>query len=242
MIAQRITILLELLLFLSNNLCCTLNDTHAIILARGGSKGIKNKNLLQFNGNSILGTTIKTIKKSGMFENIWVSTDSDVIEMEALKHGALVYRRLHAFAQDHSSSLEAIKEFLNKHNFVKKFALFQCTSVFLKEKYIVEAVHKFNFHPCVFAAKRSHKLRWKQLGNNLILPLNFNPFQRPRRQDWEGEFDETGMFYFSTKQLVSKNSLQDNRCAIVEVDAQDAIEIDNLNDLKMAQCMLEVTK
>ncbi|KAI8114715.1 N-acylneuraminate cytidylyltransferase [Lucilia cuprina] len=88
-----------------------------------------------------------------MFENIWVSTDSDVIEMEALKHGALVYRRLHVFAQDHSSSLEAIKEFLNKHNFVKKFALFQCTSVFLKEKYIIEAVHKFNFHPCVFAAK-----------------------------------------------------------------------------------------
>ncbi|XP_046808064.1 N-acylneuraminate cytidylyltransferase-like [Lucilia cuprina] len=70
----------------------SLNDTHAIILARGGSKGIKNKNLLQFNGNSILGTTIKTIKKSGMFENIWVSTDSDVIEMEALKPRKL-YRK-----------------------------------------------------------------------------------------------------------------------------------------------------
>ncbi|XP_046808381.1 N-acylneuraminate cytidylyltransferase A, partial [Lucilia cuprina] len=157
----------------------------------------------------------------------------------SLVNGALVYRRLHVFAQDHSSSLEAIKEFLNKHNFVKKFALFQCTSVFLKEKYIIEAVHKFNFHPCVFAAKRSHKLRWKQLGTNLIIPLNFNPFHRPRRQDWDGELDETGMFYFATKQLVNKNSLQNNRCAIVEVDAQDAVEIDNMNDLKMAQCMLK---
>ncbi|KNC20878.1 hypothetical protein FF38_04219 [Lucilia cuprina] len=160
-------------------------------------------------------------------------------KVETFTNGALVYRRLHVFAQDHSSSLEAIKEFLNKHNFVKKFALFQCTSVFLKEKYIIEAVHKFNFHPCVFAAKRSHKLRWKQLGTNLIIPLNFNPFHRPRRQDWDGELDETGMFYFATKQLVNKNSLQNNRCAIVEVDAQDAVEIDNMNDLKMAQCMLK---
>ncbi|XP_065361989.1 N-acylneuraminate cytidylyltransferase [Calliphora vicina] len=221
-------------------LTSTLNDTHAIILARGGSKGIKNKNLLRFNGNSILGGTIQTIKNSGIFENIWVSTDSDLIEMEAIKYDALVYRRLHVFAQDHSSSLEAVREFLYKHTFVKKFALFQCTSVFLKEKYIVEAFNKFKSCPCVFAAKRSHKLRWKQLGHNLILPLNFNPTQRPRRQDWEGEFYETGMFYFSTKQLVSKNSLQNNRCAIIEVDAQDAIEIDNLNDFKMAQCMLEM--
>ncbi|KAI8122887.1 hypothetical protein CVS40_6547 [Lucilia cuprina] len=47
------------------------------------------------------------------------------------------------------------------------------------------------------------------------------------------------MFYFATKQLVNKNSLQNNRCAIVEVDAQDAVEIDNMNDLKMAQCMLK---
>lgn len=58
---------------------------------------------------------------------------------------------------------------------------------------------------------RAHKLRWKSVDADLLLPLNFDPTKRPRRQDWGGEFEETGMFYFSTRQLVHKNSLQNQR-------------------------------
>ncbi|KAM7357117.1 CMP-sialic acid synthase isoform 1-T2 [Cochliomyia hominivorax] len=240
MFVQRVTTVFIIILLFLNCLCCSVNETHAIILARAGSKGIKNKNLLQLNGRSILGRTIETIRKTGLFENIWISTDSDLIEQEALKYDALVYRRLHVFAQDRSSSLDSIREFLYKHTYIKKFALFQCTSVFLKEKYIIEAYKKFKLHPCVFAATRSHKLRWKRIENNLILPLNFNLYQRPRRQDWDGEFVETGMFYFSNKQLVKQNCLQNYRCAIVEINAKDSIEIDSLYDLKLVQYMLEM--
>ncbi|TMW46871.1 hypothetical protein DOY81_008048, partial [Sarcophaga bullata] len=231
-------ILLIVSSLLSNVVCCTLNDTHALILARGGSKGIINKNLLEFNGETLIGHTIKTINRTGNFANIWVSTDSDAIEREALKYNALVYRRLAMFADDHSSSLEAVKEFLITHTYVIKFALFQCTSIFLKESYILEAYHKFNHYPCVFAVTRSHKLRWKRIDDDTILPLNFNVLHRPRRQDWEGELIETGMFYFSNRELIGQNVFQNYRCAVVEIDARDAIEIDSLMDLKMAQCLL----
>lgn len=69
---------------ISNNFS-ELNSTHALILARAGSKGIKNKNLLLLDDITILGRTIETIKASGSFAQIWVSTDSTLIEKEAIK-------------------------------------------------------------------------------------------------------------------------------------------------------------
>lgn len=57
---------------------------------------------------------------------------------------------------------------------------------------------------------RSHKLRWQDMGTNLI-PLNFNPKSRPRRQDWNGELVETGMFYFAKRKLIEDGLLQNNR-------------------------------
>ncbi|XP_073814736.1 CMP-sialic acid synthase [Musca autumnalis] len=234
-------IVIVLFIEVSSHACCSLNDTHAIILARGGSKGIKNKNILSFNGTTLLGQTIKIIDESNKFSAIWVSTDDEQIAYEAVRHGALVYRRMPHFAQDHSSSIEALKEFLYKNSFVQRFALFQCTSIFLKRKYIDEAVNKFRNNPCVFAVKRTHKLKWKEAGHS-ITPLNFNPRRRPRRQDWSGEFEETGMFYFSNRHLVAQNLLQNEKCSVVEIEQLDSIEIDSIIDFKIAKCIVQEKK
>lgn len=55
----------------------------ALVLARKGSKRIKNKNLKSINGNSLLGRTLIQIINSGIFKEIWVSTDGDEIAEEA---------------------------------------------------------------------------------------------------------------------------------------------------------------
>jgi len=68
--------------------------------------------------------------------------------------GAIIHHRPEKFARDDTPSLHAISEFLDVHRSIHDFALFQCTSVFLKTKYIQEAVRKFESHDCVFAAKR----------------------------------------------------------------------------------------
>jgi len=62
----------------------------ALICARGGSKGIKNKNLLKIKGNSLLQIAINQAKKINFIEDIFVSTDSFRIAREAKKNGALV--------------------------------------------------------------------------------------------------------------------------------------------------------
>ncbi|XP_037935941.1 N-acylneuraminate cytidylyltransferase [Teleopsis dalmanni] len=217
---------------------CNSEEVHAIILARGGSKGIKKKNLLKFGDYSLLARTILTIKRTKLFENIWISTNDDNIEIEGLKYGAIVHRRAEIFAQDNSSSIDAVKEFLSKYNTVNKFALFQCTSIFLKEHYIRQAFEIFKLTDCVFAVKRSHQLRWKSEGNKLV-PINFDPANRPRRQDWPGELIETGMFYFSSRRLTVENKFQNERCGVVEVNHRDSLEIDDYDDVITAKCLVK---
>ncbi|XP_002008241.3 N-acylneuraminate cytidylyltransferase A [Drosophila mojavensis] len=220
------------------NSFCSTNDLHALILARGGSKGIPLKNLVEVNGLSLLSRSIITISNSSCFKHIWVSTDDEKIALEAKKYGALVHIRPEEYARDETSSIEAIKEFLEAHQTIQNFALFQCTSVFLKEKYIKEAVDKFQSHDCVFSVKRSHQLRWK-LVDKQILPDNFNLKARPRRQDWKGDMVEAGMFYLSKRVLATKGLLQNENCAVVEIAAEDGLEIDTYRDLTIARCIMD---
>lgn len=57
----------------------------ALILARGGSKGIPRKNLAPIGGVSLLARAIQTIQKANVFREIWVSTDDDEISYEAMR-------------------------------------------------------------------------------------------------------------------------------------------------------------
>lgn len=58
-------------------------------------------------------------------------------------------------------------------------------------------------------------LRWKSVNvyhKEITQPLNFDPYTRPRRQDWMGEMIENGMFYFSMRDiLVNENAFQGPR-------------------------------
>lgn len=64
-----------------------------------------------------------------------------------------------------------------------------------------------------FFSFRSFKLRWQQVPqSNQLKALNFDPSKRPRRQDWQGELIETGMFYFARRHLIQNDGvLQNNR-------------------------------
>ena len=74
------------------------------IFARGGSKGLKNKNLLNFDGKPLIAHTIMNAVNSGLFEDIIVSTDSEEIAKVAIKYGANVpFIRPAKLATDNSS-------------------------------------------------------------------------------------------------------------------------------------------
>lgn len=132
----------------------------------------------------------------------------------------------------------SVQEFINKTFTSPYIALIQVTAPFLREKYLSKAFDVLKSgKQCVFTVTRSHKLRWAQSAGRL-LALNFDPANRPRRQDWSGELVENGMFYMASKELLIEGKFQDEDCGVVEVDKRDAVDIDTKADLKMVEFLL----
>lgn len=73
-----------------------------IIPARGGSKRVKNKNLIEFRGKSLISWTLKAAIESKKFDRIIVSTDSSEIAYEAEKNGVEVPFMREEYADDSS--------------------------------------------------------------------------------------------------------------------------------------------
>jgi|TARA_B110000259_G_C13902010_1_gene357266 CMP-N,N'-diacetyllegionaminic acid synthase len=84
----------------------------AIILARGGSKGIPNKNLKLFCGKPLIEWTILQAKKSKRIRNIFLSSDSKNILKVGLKHKINTIKRPQKYSTDKATSESAIKHFL----------------------------------------------------------------------------------------------------------------------------------
>ncbi|CAH1707401.1 unnamed protein product [Chironomus riparius] len=216
----------------------------ALILARGGSKGIKMKNIQMIDGTTLLGISLKEIQKAEIFESIWVSTDDDEIAKEGLKYNANIHERDPQHARDESKSIDAVQEFLLNHPNISRLALIQCTSPFISHQYLREAFHKFTNRDCVFSAVKSFKLRWKYADDNRkkIVPINFDYRNRPRRQDWDGEFIEAGMFYFTKRELLNEGLFQNDNCDIVQIKNEDSLEIDRPDDLELARVLNKYRK
>lgn len=85
----------------------------AIIPARSGSKGLKDKNILPLAGKPLIAYSIEAAKESGQFEEIMVSTDSERYAQTAREWGASVpFLRSEATATDTASSWDAVREVL----------------------------------------------------------------------------------------------------------------------------------
>ena len=81
------------------------------ICARGGSKGVKNKNIKEINGKPLIAYTIEQAKASGLFEHIVISTDSDLIANVAQEYGAEVFfKRSADMASDTAGKLDVIRD------------------------------------------------------------------------------------------------------------------------------------
>ncbi|XP_058812236.1 N-acylneuraminate cytidylyltransferase [Topomyia yanbarensis] len=262
---MRLTVIIVLFCYLEYSDCCENKEPicqvqpnvsiAALILARGGSKGIPLKNLAKIGETSLLVRALEIIHRFGRFETIWVSTDDDRIANEVYSafpgNQTLVHIRPPEVAQDHTTSIESTQEFLSKHREIENVALVQCTSPFLTVKYLEEAFPKFQQSSqvdCVFSVVRSFKLRWTfgtadgVSSSSKLIPLNFDPARRPRRQDWTGELVEAGMFYFARRTLLTDGRFQNENCAVVEIDARDALEIDRSEDLTLARMMVEARR
>ncbi|KAK5608177.1 hypothetical protein CRENBAI_003086 [Crenichthys baileyi] len=204
----------------------------ALVLARGGSKGIPLKNIKMLAGVPLLGWVLRAAIDSEMFDSIWVSTDHDEIEKVAKSWGAKVHRRSPEVSRDGSSSVETIQEFLRENTEVDVLCHIQCTSPCLHPSHLQQALKKIieDGYDSVFSVVRRHQFRWKEVkegGGEFTEPINLVPSKRPRRQDWDGELYENGSFYIGTRDLILKeNSTQGRKVAYFEMEPEHSVDID----------------
>ncbi|XP_061524754.1 N-acylneuraminate cytidylyltransferase A [Phycodurus eques] len=204
----------------------------ALVLARGGSKGIPLKNIKMLAGVPLIGWVLRAALDSDMFDSVWVSTDHDKIEQVARAWGAEVHRRSPEVSRDSSSSLETIQEFLRLNPQVDILCHIQATSPCLHPFHIKEALELITVQgfDSVFSVVRRHHFRWQEVkkgSGDLTRALNLDTANRPRRQDWDGELCENGSFYFSTKELINEQGvLQGAKVSYYEMLPEYSVDID----------------
>jgi len=116
----------------------------AIIPARSGSKGLKDKNVKELNGKPLMVYTIEAVIESHMFDKIFVFTDSERYAEIAREYGASVtFMRSEDLSSDFTSSWDVVKDALKRYEemgrYFGSFTLLQPTSPLRKAKDIVKA-------------------------------------------------------------------------------------------------------
>lgn len=204
----------------------------ALILARGGSKGIPLKNIKMLAGVPLIGWVLRAAVDSKMFDSVWVSTDHDDIEKVAKAWGAKVHRRSPEVSKDSSTSLETIQEFARLNPDVDVICNIQATAPCLHPFHVKEALEMITLRgfDSVFSVVRRHQFRWKEVkkgSGDFTTPLNLDPANRPRRQDWDGELCENGSFYFTTRELImNEGLLQGGKVCYYEMLPEFSVDID----------------
>lgn len=211
--------------------------TVAIIPARGGSKGIIDKNLQSVRGVPLVVRAIRSCQDAFTIERVYVSTDSERIAQVADSHGARVIRRPRELATDQSSSEDALLHALDNIPDATTIAFIQATSPFIGFRDLDRAVKLVDSgdYDVVFSGVEHHSFRWEETEDGWQ-PVGHSMAHRPRRQDLPPTVIETGAFYVFTREgFLSAKSRFHGRVGVVEVSSRDAFEIDTPEDLQLAR-------
>ena len=208
--------------------------TVALILARGGSKGITNKNILPLSGEPLISYSINAAKWSSVDE-VWVSSDSTPIRNISKGLGVSVIKRPDEFSTDESPSEEALLHFAENADF-DTLVFIQPTSPLLKPTYIDIGLKKMEKYDSVFSVYEEHWFpRWDMKMN----PIGFDNNNRPRRQDRDVVYVENGAFYITTKQrLLDSKCRVSGNIGVVEMKLQDSFQIDVEDDFELVERFL----
>lgn len=213
----------------------------AIIPARGGSAGIKLKNLEMVGGQTLLSRAIVSAQQATAVTDVVVSTDHPLISAEAERLGATVVHRPEPLSGPVATSESALLYTLDQLGVEPDVTVMvQCTSPFISGDDLSQAVERVQHggEDCVFAAAENHNFLWA-VGDAGVTAVGHNAAFRPRRQDREPQYRETGAFYvMRTSGLRSTGHRFFGRTGMQIVPEASAIEIDTPADLAMVRAMV----
>lgn len=228
-----------------------MGKTIAIIPARGGSKGIPGKNIININGFPLIYYTLKRAFESTIIDVVVVSSDDDKILEVAKKFypDVITVKRPKELSLDTSKSIDTILhslDFLSKENHISWVVMLEPTSPLRKVGMIDEALKLLKTSNSSKALVGVSKVEAQHPSflcninvNQQIIPISGST-ENIRRQDLKQDyyFYEGSIYASEMKSLLqTKNFYRKDTIGFV-IDKIGAIEIDDIEDLQLVSCLI----
>jgi CMP-N-acetylneuraminic acid synthetase len=223
----------------------------AFIFARGGSKGIKDKNIRTVAGQPLIAHSIACALASRSVARVMVSTDSEGIADVARAHGADVILRPAQLAADDSPELLAWKHAVAESGVFGDggqdlFLSLPATSPLRSPADVDASVAKFRAGGCdilfgITPSRRSPYLNMVTIGSDGLIRVVIDGSSAYRRQDVPDVYDITTSVYVSTPAyvLACQGRLSDGKVGHIIIPPQRSLDIDDPFDLHLAGLLLK---
>ncbi|MFD7976604.1 cytidylyltransferase domain-containing protein [Streptomyces sp. NPDC059071] len=216
----------------------------AVIPARGGSKGVPAKNLAPVAGIPLVGRAVRACLGAHGVTDVVVSTDDPAIAEAARAFGAEAVHRPAELSGDTATSESAVLHAMDAFEATRGrgpdvVLLVQCTSPFLTPDEVAETAGRITSGTAdtAFTAAPSHGFLWREADGDAT-GVNHDKAHRPRRQDREPEYLETGAVYaMAAEGFRTHGHRFFGRTALVVTDPARVLEIDDPHDLARAQAL-----
>ena len=222
----------------------------AFIPVRGGSKSIPLKNIKPICGKPLVYWTVKAACECKYIDKVYVATDSDKIKavVESFKldqnnekfDKAIVIGRSAESASDTASTEFAMLEFASNYEF-DNIVLVQATSPLLSAKDLDSGFETFYEEgtDSVLSVVRQKRFHWKNDVDGYAHPTNYDVFNRPRRQEFDGYLVENGAFYITSKSdLIKYQNRVSGNIKAVEMNEDSFFEIDEPSDWVIIEALM----
>ena len=217
----------------------------AVIPARGGSKRIPRKNIRLFHGLPVIAYAIKAAKESGVFSEVFISTDDEEIAEVAESFGATIpWIRPKDLSDDHTTTVsvmqDAVIKLKSNFNELEYVCCLYPTTPLLQPNFISQALQilKVGDWDYVLSASRAATPpeRFFSLDSGKGVEMHFPENKATRTQDFLASYHDVGQFYFGRRSSWESGlQILSSRSTIIEIPRELSVDIDTLGDWYYAE-------
>jgi CMP-N-acetylneuraminic acid synthetase len=221
-------------------------DVLAIIPARGGSKGIPKKNLQPLAGKPLVAHSILQAQQTPSITRVVVSTDDEEIAAITQAYGAEIVWRPESLSGDAATSesalIHTLKHLQESEDYQPDILVFlQCTSPLTLAEDIegtIQALLQGQADSALSVAP-FHYFLWGYGREGDVIAINHDKYIRPRRQDRDPQYVETGAVYvMRVPGFLQARHRFFGKIAIYHMPLERRLEIDDPVDLQIAEVLM----
>lgn len=219
----------------------------AIIPARSGSKGLKDKNIINLCGKPLIAYSIEAALQTGAFDRVIVSTDSEHYADIAREYGAEVMMRGEKLSDDKATTFMVLEDILKNRltESIDYFVLLQPTSPLRTADHIKEAIAKFesrfgDFDFLVSMKESEHaKVLVNPIDKDESLKFFDTDFSNYRRQGYKDYCPNGAIFIGKPKAYLERKHFF-GACSLSYLMPKiSSVDIDEWLDLKLIELIIK---